>query len=183
MLRNSLDSLVIIMKRWYLLYCKRGEQARAKLHLENQGIECYFPEIEVEKVLRNKKQTVKEPLFPCYVFIRFDYQAGPSFTTVRSTRGVVDFIRRGALPYELEGDLIYELRLLEKHDDHCIKLPEPEKGQKVKIKEGQFAGITAIYEEPDGDKRSFLLVEMINRPVKVSVENESLNWEENKGAE
>ncbi|CCN72001.1 transcriptional activator RfaH [Vibrio nigripulchritudo ATCC 27043] len=165
------------MKRWYLLYCKRGEQARAKLNLENQGVECYYPEVEVEKVLRNKKQTVKEPLFPCYVFIRFDYEAGPSFTTVRSTRGVVDFIRCGAHPHELQGDLIYELKLLEKEDETVIKMSEPEKGQTVQIEEGQFAGITAIYQEPDGDKRSFLLVEMINKPVKVSVDNSSLSWE------
>ncbi|MCG6322281.1 transcription/translation regulatory transformer protein RfaH, partial [Vibrio alginolyticus] len=29
------------MKKWYLLYCKRGEQIRAKQHLENQGVECF----------------------------------------------------------------------------------------------------------------------------------------------
>ena len=70
------------MKRWYLLYCKRGEQVRAKQHLENQGVECFYPTVEVEKILRGKRQKVEEPLFPCYVFARFDYEEGPNFTSV-----------------------------------------------------------------------------------------------------
>ncbi len=102
------------MKRWYLLYCKRGEQVRAKLHLENQGVECFYPTVEVEKILRGKRQKVEEPLFPCYVFARFDYEEGPNFTSVRSTRGVVDFVRFGAQPKEIQGDLVYELKQLDK---------------------------------------------------------------------
>lgn len=102
------------MKRWYLLYCKRGEQIRAKQHLENQGVECFYPTVEVEKILRGKRQKVEEPLFPCYVFARFDYEQGPNFTSVRSTRGVVDFVRFGAQPKEVQGDLVFELKQLEK---------------------------------------------------------------------
>ncbi|MCQ4504528.1 transcription/translation regulatory transformer protein RfaH, partial [Vibrio parahaemolyticus] len=50
------------MKRWYLLYCNRGEQIRAKQHLENQGVECFYPTEEVEKILRGKRQKVEEPV-------------------------------------------------------------------------------------------------------------------------
>lgn len=62
------------MKRWYLLYCKRGEQQRAKMHLENQSVECFYPEVCVEKILRGKRQMVQEPLFPSYMFVRFDFR-------------------------------------------------------------------------------------------------------------
>ncbi len=165
------------MKRWYLVYCKRGEQARAKMHLENQNVECFYPQIEVEKVLRKKKQVVKEPLFPSYVFVRFDYEVGPSFTTVRSTRGITDFIRFGAYPQEIEGDLILELKKLEQYEaeDGIKRIEMPNAGDEIEILEGQFAGITAIYQEPDGDKRSFMLVKMINQLVPVSIENEKLD--------
>lgn len=165
------------MKRWYLVYCKRGEQARAKMHLENQNVECFYPQIEIEKMLRKKKQVVKEPLFPGYVFVRFDYEVGPSFTTIRSTRGITDFIRFGALPQEVEGDLILELKNLEQleAEDGVKRLAVPMSGDEIRILEGQFAGITAIYQEPDGDKRSFMLVNMINQLVPVSIENENLD--------
>ncbi len=67
------------------------------MHLENQSVECFYPEVCVEKILRGKRQMVQEPLFPSYMFVRFDFENGPSFTTVRSTRGVVDFVRLGPL--------------------------------------------------------------------------------------
>ncbi|MDG3088714.1 transcription/translation regulatory transformer protein RfaH [Vibrio hannami] len=162
------------MKRWYLLYCKRGDQARATVHLENQGVECYYPVVEIEKVIRGKRQVVKEPLFPSYMFVYFDYEQGPSFTTVRSTRGVADFIRKGKYPKEVAESLVEELQNLEESSEamRCDTLPE--QGQSVKIKSGQFAGIEAIYHEPDGEKRSILLVNLISQTVPVAVENKDI---------
>ncbi|MCG7495763.1 transcription/translation regulatory transformer protein RfaH [Vibrio sp. Of7-15] len=164
------------MKRWYLLYCKRSEQQRAVTHLERQGVECYFPEIDIEKMSRGKRTKAKEPLFPCYVFVRFDYEVGPTFTTIRSTRGVSDFVRLGPHPKELEGDLIYSLKTLSGDDvTECAEsLPEP--GQKVAIKEGPFVGVEAIYQEPDGEKRSILLIQLIGKTVKKVVENKDLEF-------
>lgn len=164
------------MKRWYLLYCKRGEQIRAKQHLENQGVECFYPTVDVEKILRGKRQKVEEPLFPCYIFARFDYEQGLSFTTVRSTRGVVDFVRFGAQPKEIQGDLIYELRLLDKcTDEHSSSENIPQPGDEIRVKSGQFAGIDAIFQEQDGEKRSIMLVQMITKRVPVSINNSDLD--------
>lgn len=164
------------MKRWYLLYCKRGEQVRAKQHLENQGVECFYPTVEVEKILRSKRQKVEEPLFPCYVFARFDYEQGPSFTSIRSTRGVVDFVRFGAQPKEIEGDLILELKQLEQCKVEGVNsesMPQP--GDQIRVKSGQFAGIDAIFQEQDGEKRSIMLVQMITKRVPVSIDNRDLD--------
>lgn len=163
------------MKRWYLLYCKRGEQTRAKMHIENQGLACYYPEISVEKIVRGKRQIVKEPLFPSYVFVKFDYEQGPSFTTVRSTRGVVDFIRFGSHPKEVNGDLIFDLQSIEQCQDvaDCAELPD--KGESVRVTGGQFAGIEAIFHEADGESRSIMLVNLINKPIPVSIDNKDLD--------
>ncbi len=163
------------MKRWYLLYCKRGEQARAKQHLENQGIECYYPLAEISKVVRGKRKVVTEPLFASYIFICFDYEAGPSFTTVRSTRGVVDFIRRGAYPQEVNPELVAELKQYERLKDEPLQDSTlPEEGQQVRIKQGQFTDIEAIYKEPDGERRSILLITLMNQQIPVSVENSNI---------
>lgn len=161
------------MKQWYLLYCKRGEQPRARAHLENQGVECFYPEIDIEKILRGKKQTVREPLFPSYVFVNFDFEQGPTFTTIRSTRGVSDFIRFGPHPKEIAPELIEELRLLEPNE-HAKESNLPKQGDSIRIKSGQFAGIEAIYQEADGELRSIMLVKMINQSVPMSIENKNL---------
>lgn len=162
------------MKSWYLLYCKRGEQPRAKLHLGNQGVECYYPEVVVEKVVRNKRQSVKEPLFPSYVFICFDVAQGPSFTTIRSTRGVVDFVRFGAQPKCINEQLISDLKSLEEQELLVVRKQGPKKGDPMEITGGQFAGIEAVYQEPDGEMRSIMLVKMINQNVELSIDNKNL---------
>ncbi|GEA49452.1 transcription antitermination protein RfaH [Vibrio inusitatus NBRC 102082] len=161
------------MKRWYLLYCKRGDQERAQMHLENQGVEVYYPKVTVDKMVRGKRQKKSEPLFPSYMFVRFDFEVGPSFTTVRSTRGVSDFIRNGAYPTELQGDLVYSLKQLEGSQEE-IQSDSHQKGDQVTIKSGQFAGIDAIYHEADGEKRSILLITMINKKVEVNVNNQDI---------
>lgn len=162
------------MKQWYLIYCKRSEQQRAKLHLENQGVECYYPETQVEKMVRGKRQVKLEPLFPSYIFARFDVEQGPTFTTVRSTRGVVDFVRQGAVPQILQGDLIVTLKEIEKLQVEPQQESLPEKGDCVSVMSGQFAGIEAIYQEADGETRSILLVKMLSKQVEVTVENKDL---------
>lgn len=162
------------MKDWYLLYCKRSEQERAVINLDRQGVECYYPQVTVQKIVRGKRVEVSEPLFPSYMFVYFDPE-NISYTTIRSTRGVADFIRQGARPQVVQPDLIYGLMMNEDCEEHQSKLSSlPRPGESLKLKQGQFKGIEAIYQEPDGEKRSFMLINLLGKPVKVSVQNEDI---------
>lgn len=162
------------MKDWYLLYCKRSEQERAVINLDRQGVECYYPQVTVQKIVRGKRAEVSEPLFPSYMFVYFDPE-DISYTTVRSTRGVADFIRQGAKPQIVQPDLIYGLMVNEDSEEHQSKLSNlPLPGESLKLQKGQFKGIEAIYQEPDGEKRSFMLINLLGKPVKVSVQNEDI---------
>lgn len=162
------------MKEWYLLYCKRGEQKRARMHLENQYIECYYPEIEIEKIVRGKRQRILEPLFPSYIFISIEREKSPSFTTIRSTRGIVDFVRFGTQPYQVPDQLIELLQLNQFDEAQYSNMPKF--GQTVQITSGQFSGFDAIYQEADGEKRSILLITLINQKVKIKVNNTEVDW-------
>ncbi len=162
------------MKRWYLLYCKRGEMTRAIAHLERQGVNCFVPKMKVEKIVRGKKSSIEEPMFPNYLFIHFDYEQGPSFTTVRSTRGVSNFIAFGPNPKEIAWEIIDDLRLLENEQQQHTEVRLPQPGDKVLLKSGQFAGLEAIYHQADGEKRSILMLELISKPVKMSVDNSDI---------
>lgn len=169
-----MDKFRVSMKSWYLLYCKRGAQLRAKQNLENQGVECFYPQITIEKIRRGKKQQITEPLFPCYIFIYFNYEDGPSFTTIRSTKGVVDFIRFGVQPYTVDPLLIKELKRADEGNVNHVEQQLPVKGQMVKIKTGIFAGIDAIYQQADGDERSMVLIQLINQQVQSVIDNNEL---------
>ncbi len=157
-----------IMQSWYLLYCKRGQLLRAKEHLERQFVTCLSPMITLEKVVRGKRTEVSEPLFPNYLFVEFDPERIHT-TTVNSTRGVSHFVRFGAMPAIVPSQVIEDLQ---SHQTEKIIDPEtPQPGDRVVITEGVFSGLQAIYAEPNGEARSMLLLNLLNKQVQQCLDN------------
>lgn len=156
------------MESWYLLYCKRGQLLRAQDHLERQEVNCLTPMIKIEKIVRGKRTAVDEPLFPNYMFVRFDPETIHT-TTINSTRGVSHFVRFGSLPATVPADVIEQLI---NHQPENITDPDtPYAGDRVVITEGAFEGLEAIFSEPDGEARSMLLLNLLNKQVMQSVKN------------
>ena len=157
------------MESWYLLYCKRGQLTRAKEHLERQAVHCLSPMIALEKLVRGKRTQVNEPLFPNYLFVEFDPEVIHT-TTINATRGVSHFVRFGAQPATVPSTVIHQLSVYKQPDD--ITDPDtPFSGDDVVITEGAFEGLQAIFSEPDGEARSMLLLNLLNKQVLQSVAN------------
>ncbi|GKW26598.1 transcription/translation regulatory transformer protein RfaH [Pectobacterium polonicum] len=156
------------MEAWYLLYCKRGQLLRAKEHLERQEVICVSPMITLDKIVRGKRTEVCEPLFPNYLFVEFDPERIHT-TTISATRGVSNFVRFGALPAIIPQQVIDELSLRPMQEVIDPLTPQP--GDSVVITDGVFSGLQAIYTEPDGEARSMLLLNMLNKQVKHSIDN------------
>lgn len=156
------------MESWYLLYCKRGQLLRAKEHLERQTVKCLTPFISIEKVVQGKRTVVSEPLFPNYMFVAFNPESIHT-TTISATRGVSHFVRFGSLPAIVPESVINEL-LLTENDAH-IDPETPYPGDTVLITKGPFEGMQAIFAETDGEARSMLLLNLLNKQIRQSVKN------------
>ena len=157
---------------WYLLYCKRSEQERAEQHLQRQGVTCYYPKVLIEKTLRGKKQAKLEPLFPNYIFIQFQPET-ISFTTIRSTRGVANFVRIGIEPCVVPNELVEMLKSNERGQADEASQFSP--GEAVTILQGPYAGAEAIYKESDGELRAILFIKMLNQQVELSAEKSNIS--------
>jgi len=157
------------MQAWYLLYCKRGQLQRAQEHLERQAVNCLPPVITLEKIQRGKRTTVSEPLFPNYLFVEFDPEVIHT-TTINATRGVSHFVRFGAQPATVPSTVIHQLSVY-KQPDNITDPDTPFSGDDVVITEGAFEGLQAIFSEPDGEARSMLLLNLLNKQVLQSVAN------------
>ncbi|OTA15028.1 transcriptional activator RfaH [Xenorhabdus vietnamensis] len=154
---------------WRLLYCKRGQVFRAIEHLERQGVICLTPTVKIEKIRRGKRATVTEPLFPNYLFVYFDAEVIHT-TTIKSTRGVNYFIQFNTRePDIIPQTLIDELMSITEQE--YIAPETPITGDTVLITEGAFEGIQAIYNEPDGETRSIILLKILNKEVPKILDN------------
>ena len=156
------------MQAWYLLYCKRGQLQRAQEHLERQAVNCLTPMITLEKIVRGKRTSVSEPLFPNYLFVEFDPEVIHT-TTINATRGVSHFVRFGMRPATAPSSVIHQLSIYQPDDITDPETPYP--GDSVVITEGAFEGLKAIFAEPDGEARSMLLLNLLNKQIKQSVKN------------
>lgn len=143
---------------WYLLKTKPRQEFRAKDHLENQSLTAYLPVL-------TRKDKRREPLFPGYIFIATNADPA-SMGAVRSTRGVMGFVRFGTEIATASAHLIDDIHNLE---SRFQRVPRFAPGQEVECKSGPFAGLRGIFEAESGEERCIILLNLLNssRPVQV----------------
>lgn len=155
---------------WYLVHTKARQEDTAITNLQRQNFRCYMPMLYVEKVRRGKPAVVAEPMFPSYVFVQLDTSGqGQSWSPIRSTLGVRELVKFGGYPPKVDAELIMAL-----HEREQLQQSNPQAlfaaGDKVVITDGPFAGIEAIYQTTDAERRSMILLSMLNKPVPMRIE-------------
>ena len=155
------------MDSWYLLFCKSRQEARAQINLQNQGIEAFFPQLQKQQLINGRRTVKQSAVFPNYLFVRLNPHTG-NFAAVKNTRGISGFVSYGASYQLVPEQLIKELKNFELAQD-SNDLPQP--GDLVCLNNGSFKDVQAIFKEPDGDMRSILLVNLLNKQIEMSVDN------------
>ena len=153
------------MDRWFLLQTKSRQEGRAVENLARQGIHSFCPRINIEKILRGRRVVVDEALFPGYLFVSFNQQS-VSATSVRSTRGVSNFVSCAGAPVLVPLELIESLKQREAEQSKMAEIAGALKsGDSLEILEGPFRGLNAVFSQPDGDSRAIVLINLLNRKV------------------
>ena len=160
---------------WYLIHTKPRQESRALLNLETQGYECFLPLIPKQKIKRGAIDIEQEALFPRYLFIQLDStQSGKSWGPIRSTLGVSKLVTFGGLPAKAPAELIELLR----HSVEEFKA-QPTKlftaGDLLRVHNGPFAGLEAVFEMDDGESRAMVLIELLSKPTRVALPVASLS--------
>lgn len=156
-------------KAWYLINSKPKQELRAEEHLKNQGINNILPTIEIEKIIRGKRQKVSEPLFPGYLFVELETN-GQDWSKIRSTRGVRDFVRFGGVPGRVPDSVLEQLKLLDTSETQ-LETNAPKAGEKIIITEGPFKDLEGIYKISNGEERSIVLLTILGKVTEMELEN------------
>ena len=155
-------------KAWYVVQTKPRQELRAREHLERQGFRCALPLLRVEKIRRQTRLWVDEPLFSRYLFIELD-PANAKWNVFRSTRGVSRVVEFGGLPAKMPADWIEAVL---RREIPPVRLFEA--GQRVVVACGPFAGIEGVYQLPDGEARAFVLLELLGKSCRAKFPLEAL---------
>ena len=154
---------------WYILCAKFKQEKRAAQELSQQNIVVFLPLYRYERIIRGKKIIKEEPLFSRYLFVRLNDE-NTNWTSVRSTRGISNFVEFGKGPAIVAQTIIDELKKID------ILPPEPylKTGEKVRIIDGSLKGLRAIYQVPDSSTRSYILLAFMQQNQYVRIDNQLL---------
>lgn len=147
---------------WYLVQCKPRQDGRAEEHLIRQGYMCCRPMCDREKIVRGRRQVLSESLFPGYLFIQITDDAG--WSPLRSTRGVSHVVKFGGKPLAVNDRLVSQFQ----SRDGVLSIAF-QAGDKVRILDGGFADVEAIFKAATGDERVVLLIKLLNRAQELTL--------------
>ena len=141
---------------WYAVSTKPHQEKQAELHIKQCGIECFLPLLKENKIIRRTRKEVIEPLFPGYLFARFDpdkHCRAVSYAT--GVRKVVEF---GSGPVELDATMIDAIK--ERLNNGYVTLMSARlvQGQVVQINGGPLAGLEAVFVREMTDRNRVILL-------------------------
>ena len=152
--------------RWYLLSTKSRSEKTAYDNLNNQGHEAFLP------TLAHTKKSA--PLFPGYIFVK--PKPGAAYVSIKSTRGVKQFIRFGDIFPDISESLIEFLRThMEQMKTLAMHQNKYQKGQMVYVKNGAFKGFEAVFDAYEKDQNIFILSKFLERTQKIKLREADLN--------
>ena len=154
------------MRNWYLIKTKPRQENVAIKNLENQEYSTYCPTVTI-----NKKQVV---LFPGYIFIHLDKNK-ENWSPIRSTKGVVNFVRFGLNFAQAPDNVIAFLKANQLITIEKLKnLNKFKPGDEVQITDGVFKNCVAIFKSFKSDERVILLMNLLGQQQAINIKQESL---------
>ena len=141
---------------WYVVSTKPHQEKHAELHIKQCNIECFLPLLKERKTIRRMHKTVSEPLFPGYLFARFDLDKHGR--AVSYARGVSKIVEFGSGPVELDVIIIDAIK--ERLNDGYVTTQSErfKMGQIVYIKDGPLTGFEAVFMREMTDRNRVLLL-------------------------
>ena len=144
-------------ENWYLVQTRAGKERAVHRQLGELLPEILLP-IAKMPVRRWGQMTISlVPLFPCYLFAYFDYEA--NFWWVRYTRGVNKVICTGLEPTIVPPQVIESLK--QRCGSGPVELPAKtlRRGEVVTLETGALRGFEAIFDGYlSGDQRVAILL-------------------------
>ena len=129
---------------WYLVRTKTGKERWVRDQLANLVPEVFLPMLKARAPRWGRLAVSVAPLFPCYVFARFDLER--QYFDVKYMAGVRAIVSAGIDPLAVPAAIVSEIR--RRGVDDVIEIPDKPfgVGERVVVVDGPFRGFEAIFQ-------------------------------------
>ena len=172
---NILVKTAIDTPAWYAIYTKPREEDRVSRNLAAWDIPSFAPRIKAKwcNQFTSSAIYVSQPLFPCYIFARFD--ASRLLHKIYYTRGVKSVVSFNNTPLEVEEEVIASIQA-RVGEEGFVRLGEDfTRGDQLTVKNGALQGISGIFDRSTNDaSRVMILLNAINYQAAAIIDKEMM---------
>jgi transcription antitermination factor NusG len=156
-------------KSWFALQIRQSHDYIVPTLLTAKGYEILAPVYRRRRQWSDRIKEIDAPLFPGYVFCRFD-PASHGTVPVVTTPGVLKILGFGGKPQPLDEREIESVRLAAQYGLSPRPCQYLSTGSRIRITRGPLSGIEGIFTRIKNKELLVISVAMLQRSISVEIE-------------
>src|SRR5688572_6766322 len=155
-------------EHWYALHVRPRFEKHVQTHLEDKGYEVFYPTYTSTRQWSDRVKSLSFPLFPGYVFCRFNVHAR---LPILITPGVNQVVGSGKTPITVDEGELAAIRRVMESGVAAQPWPYLKVGETVQIENGPLEGLTGIVTRIKSSDRLVVSVSLLMRSVAVELDS------------
>ena len=153
--------------RWYAINVRVGAEVRLRESLSIKGCQVFLPTALEVRRYSDRLKRVDSPLFPGYLFARFDASKSLPFIT---TPGVHSIVSIDSVPWPIDDYEIEAIMKVVSSGASAIPWPFLNIGDKVKITFGPLTGVEGFLVRTNQKEQLVLSINLLQRSLAVEID-------------
>ena len=152
---------------WYAIWTRSRHEKLVRDQLTQKQVDVFLPTITKWSRWKDRKKKIDWPLFPGYLFARFD---ASDRLAVLKCGGVVTIVGSDGTPSPIPEIEIHGIRTLVESELSYDPCPLIKEGMMVEVKHGPLKGVVGRLMRKGAHARLMLSVDLIGQAVSVEVD-------------
>lgn len=153
---------------WFALHVRSHFEVGVANYLDGKGYDWFLPQYKLRKLWSDRVKEVDAPLFPGYLFCRFDPL---DRLPILKTPGVIQIVGYNRQPIPVDEQEIHAIQTLVASGVPNRPWPFMQVGDRVRIDSGPLRGLEGHLVEFKGSHRLVVSVTLLQRSVAVEIDS------------
>lgn len=152
--------------KWNVVYTRPKSEKKVASSISKMGIESYLPTHLVIRQWSDRRKKMEVPLFPNYVFVKIEDAKRGFLYSIKELVRFVSIEKRPVIVCEKE---IMAIRNVLSEDTEVSSEEYFQQGMKVRIRQGQFAGMEGIIIRRSGNTRLVVKIDVLMKAFSFNI--------------